>query len=173
MSTAAHPHVVVGVDGSRASRAALGWAARQAQLTGASLHVVHLFRLESVGAPFVPEYALVADGVVSTRINEAESTWQEERDRRCREHAEALVRDMLAELYPGSSTAPCVTTDVRPSVHTAEDLISAAKDAEALVVGSRGLGGFRGLLLGSVSQQCVQHATCPVVVVRGDAGAGV
>ena len=47
----------------------------------------------------------------------------------------------------------------------AEILIEASRDADLLVVGSRGLGGFKGLLLGSVSQQCSQHARCPIVIV--------
>jgi nucleotide-binding universal stress UspA family protein len=51
--------------------------------------------------------------------------------------------------------------------NTARILVAAAKGAELLVVGSRGLGGFTGLLLGSVSQQCTRHATCPVLLVRG------
>jgi nucleotide-binding universal stress UspA family protein len=50
--------------------------------------------------------------------------------------------------------------------HPSEALLRASNDADLLVVGSRGLGGFGGLLLGSISQQCVQHATCPVLVVR-------
>ena len=52
-------------------------------------------------------------------------------------------------------------------VTAAAALLDAAEGADLLVVGSRGLGGFTGLLLGSVSQQCVQHAGCPVVIVRG------
>jgi nucleotide-binding universal stress UspA family protein len=48
----------------------------------------------------------------------------------------------------------------------AEVLVAEAHDAELLVVGSRGLGGFRGLLLGSVGQQCSHHASCPVTIVR-------
>jgi nucleotide-binding universal stress UspA family protein len=55
----------------------------------------------------------------------------------------------------------------RPPV---KGLIEAAKRADLLVVGARGLGGFTGLLLGSVSDQCVHHAPCPVTVVRAGAG---
>ena len=49
-------------------------------------------------------------------------------------------------------------------------LVDESRDADLLVVGSRGLGGFSGLLLGSVSQQCAHHAACPVVIVRAPAG---
>jgi nucleotide-binding universal stress UspA family protein len=58
--------------------------------------------------------------------------------------------------------------DIEPRVlegNTPQVLLERGKEADVLVVGSRGFGGFRGLLLGSVSQQCVEHATCPVVVV--------
>jgi nucleotide-binding universal stress UspA family protein len=63
-----------------------------------------------------------------------------------------------------------VAREVVADLQPAQALIARSKDAEMLVVGSRGRGGFTGLLLGSVSQQCVHHATCPVVVIPPASG---
>ncbi len=62
-------------------------------------------------------------------------------------------------------------TSIAREGQAAEVLVTEAKGAELLVVGSRGLGGFRGLLLGSVSQQCAHHASCPVLIVPSANGA--
>ena len=67
---------------------------------------------------------------------------------------------------PTAPKAPCVTV---VNDHAARALIDASEGAWTVVIGSRGLGGFRGLLLGSVSQQVVHHARCAVLVVPGPA----
>ena len=79
--------------------------------------------------------------------------------RRC-----ALALERALEEADGSAGDVEVETVVREGAPAAT-LLEEAQDAELLVVGSRGLGGFRGLLLGSVSQQCAHHAPCPVVIV--------
>jgi nucleotide-binding universal stress UspA family protein len=137
--------VVVGVDGSRHARAALRWGLQHASATGARVTAVlawsfldqrHLPGEES----FDPRYdADEAGRVLRTLVDE--------------------VRD---ELGPDAPEVTCLPVLDLP----ARALLDAAQDADLLVVGSRGLGGVRGMLLGSVSQQVVTHAPCPVVVHR-------
>ncbi len=138
-----HPLVVVGVDGSEPSSVALAWAAEEARLRGAPLKVVHAWRLPSLAymGPVVPEADFDALGKHAQTL------------------VEAQVTDVLGD-HPGIE----VLTEVREGP-SAQAVLDAAADADLLVVGSRGRGGFAGLLLGSVSSQIVHHARCPVVVV--------
>ncbi|TDB95511.1 universal stress protein [Actinomadura sp. 7K534] len=133
--------VVVGVDGSPASRAALAAAFAEAGLHGLSVHAVVAW--ESVPVDDLPPLA------------------DEAGMRQAAEARLARMMDALRDSHPG--------VEVRAEVvHGAprEVLTQAADGARLLVVGSRGLGGFRGLMLGSVGQALVQHAPCPVAVVH-------
>jgi nucleotide-binding universal stress UspA family protein len=132
--------IVVGVDGSAPSREALRWAADQARLIGATLHAVMAW-----------EYPVhYAWGPMEPYVDWAEN-------------AGKVLAETVAHVLGGDDTITA-----RESVlagHPAHVLIEAARDARLLVVGSRGHGGFTGALLGSVSQYCAHHATCPVVIV--------
>ncbi|GAA1804916.1 universal stress protein [Luedemannella flava] len=132
--------IVVGVDGSGSSVQALRWAARQAQLTGATVHAVTAWT-------YPVHYGL---GGYHDLADEAGKVLS------------AAVREAL-----GSQPA----VPVRESVvagHAAQALLDAAIGAQLLVLGSHGYGGVTGALLGSISQHCVQHSPCPVVIVRGE-----
>jgi nucleotide-binding universal stress UspA family protein len=137
--------VVVGVDGSESSLDALRWAARQARLTGASLEVVTAWTFPDVATPFgiVPDMSGESDpeGDARVRLDEA-------------------VGDVLGE-DPEIALRTSVVLGT-----AAQALLDASRDADLLVVGSRGLGAFTGMLLGSVSEHCVRHAKGPVVVVH-------
>ena len=133
--------ITVGVDGSPEARAALQFALEEGRLRGADVEVI----LAHSPLPY-----LAGDVVLR---HEAATEIQ----------AEELLRN---EVEPAASAYPEVTVSTRAILGAAaETLIAAAKGADLLVVGSRGRGGFSGLLLGSVSQQCVHHGPCPVVVV--------
>jgi nucleotide-binding universal stress UspA family protein len=140
--------IVVGVDGSSESRQALLWAVDEAALRNAELLVVHAWWA-------LPE--LEADAPVAAADSQASP------DREAKRFIDEFVEQTLG---PDAAT---VEINALPAQGTtaAAALLDAAGHADLLVVGSRGLGGVKGLLLGSVSQKCVQHATCPVVVVRG------
>jgi nucleotide-binding universal stress UspA family protein len=136
--------IVVGIDGSEGSRAALDWALREAELRGAEIEAVLAF-----------DYELAWIDVAG----DAQAAFME--------HATTRARDMLHDILGSALADPCPVT-VRPVVMegpAAVVLMEAARNAELLVVGTRGRGGFAGLLLGSVSQRCAEHAPCPVVVV--------
>lgn len=138
--------IVVGVDGSKAARRALDWALDEARLRGATLRVVHA--VEPVDVP-----AYVA-GRAGGHVGPT------------REEQEADGERLLDELLQGAPEEPRIERAVIFGDGVARTLLDAARTADLLVVGSRGLGGFERLLLGSVSQQCVTHAQCPVTVVR-------
>lgn len=140
--------IVVGVDGSDESKEALRWAVEEARLRGDTLHVVHVW---SYPYPYV-SVTVLAPPAPTIPISDF------------RESAAAMLNAVLDEVLgdaPGVEVKRAVVEGVPAQV-----LVEAAKDADLLVLGSRGHGGFSGLLLGSVSQQCAHHAECPVVIVR-------
>lgn len=144
--------IVVGVDLSRGSRAAVCWAIRHARLTGATLVVVHVIR-----NPETYEWAALPTNYgtipLPVRFDSA----------RVRADAERSVTGLLKEL--GND----VPTEIRViEGHPGEALLAAAKEADLLVVGRTGHGGLAGLVLGSISRHCVEHAPCAVVAVPAD-----
>lgn len=144
--------VVVGVDGSACSAHALRWAAEEARARGADLIVVTACTL-----PPVPAGA--GYGSLPWVGQEA---WRHEEEVRSR--AEDMVRDTIRRTL-GGRPGVTIAIEAVPGA-PAPVLVESSKDADLLVVGSRGLGGFVGMLLGSVSHHVIQHACCPVVVVR-------
>jgi nucleotide-binding universal stress UspA family protein len=139
--------IVAGVDGSASSISALRWAIRQAGLTGTSVAAVIACHYPAAAAG--GGYGMAVAGLEASDY---------------RQIAEKIIADAI-----GSTLDPASGVRVRPSVvegHSARVLLDASAGADLLVVGSRGHGGFTEALLGSVSQHCVQHASCPVVVIR-------
>jgi nucleotide-binding universal stress UspA family protein len=136
--------IVVGVDGSPASRAALAWASAEAARRECGLTILHAYDWHVIGAR-APIGGPLADDA--------------------RHRAEQLVATAVAE---AKAVAPALSVHGQAVRGAAgPTLVAAAEPAELVVVGSRGRGGFASLLLGSVSQQVATHATGPVVVVRG------
>jgi nucleotide-binding universal stress UspA family protein len=147
--------IVVGVDGSAGSDAALRWALDEARLRGSRVRVVHSYEIPhdsfaEVGAP-----GLLAPPVAAGDID------------RLRENAEAQARAVVeSAVQRAGDAAEGLEIEHAPLAGQAtETLIEAGRNAELLVLGSRGRGGFLGLLLGSVSQQLASHAPCPVVIL--------
>jgi nucleotide-binding universal stress UspA family protein len=136
--------IVAGVDGSSSSLAALSWAARQADLTGSPLEVVMTWEYPSSYGWAVP---VPEDFDPESDIQQSLDT------------AIAAIR---AE-HPGLEVSARLV-----SGHPAPVLVEASKDADLLVVGSRGHGEFVGMLIGSVGAHCAAHAHCPVLVHRVD-----
>jgi nucleotide-binding universal stress UspA family protein len=137
--------VLVGVDGSPQSGAALTYAVAEANRRGARLRVV---------STYFPEYSVhgrteplsVSEPAIETDV-------------------EAQTRRMVEEALDGDAVAPPVDIVVAAGP-AAGVLIDQSSEADVLVLGHRGRGGFASMLLGSVSLQCVLHAHCPVIVVR-------
>jgi nucleotide-binding universal stress UspA family protein len=152
--------IVVGVDGSDASMEALRWAAGEARLRGVDIAAVYAYEYTpswaaygyAEGIPMAPPEA------VSDEIAQA------------RQRAHTLLARAIDEL--GDTGPVTVETIVIEDRRPARALVDLSDDAAMLVLGSRGRGGFAGLLLGSVSQQCAQHARCPLVIIKPPESSG-
>ena len=146
--------IVVGIDGSDESRSALEWAVGEARLRDASVLAIHAY--------MIPPLLMAAEPVPAAPPAIPDADLVE----RLEKGARALVDEELGRVDDDK-----VEVEGRVVSGAAADaLLQAARDADLLVVGTRGRGGFSGLLLGSVSQQLPPHAPCPVVVVpRGKA----
>jgi nucleotide-binding universal stress UspA family protein len=162
--------IVVGVDGSPGARTALAWAAEEARLRQAVLQVVHSFHSRKVAASgYFPtqhaQRATVEDaGGPSQQELTASLHGRAEFEEAVRRQAEELVEALVGEMEKTVGGLEVQRTVVADR-HTAEVLVQLSADADLLVVGTRGHGGFGELLLGSVSHAAVLHAVCPVVVV--------
>jgi nucleotide-binding universal stress UspA family protein len=139
--------IVVGVDHSAGANAALVFAEEEARLRGSALRAVHAWQYGYIGytgfeggmpavGGDIMEHQAAAEAALATSVREAVPTSDVEIEQRVIQGASAAV------------------------------LVEESRDAELLVVGSRGHGGFAQLLLGSVSQQCANHSECPVVIVH-------
>jgi nucleotide-binding universal stress UspA family protein len=139
------PTVVVGVDGSERSIEALQWAARQALLTGSAIRVITAWTYPDEPTPFglVPEVPLPPDQLEAARA---------ELDAAVTSNIPSTGLDIVTEVIAG---------------HAAPVLIDASRSSDLLVVGNSGRGLIAEMLLGSVTERCVRHAECPVVVIRG------
>ncbi|MFI0898062.1 universal stress protein [Streptomyces sp. NPDC020983] len=139
--------IVVGVDGSDVAKRALRWGVHYAGLTGGVVTAVTAWDFPAMhGARWMPP-------------SSSDAAALEERSRR-------RLTEAVAEVQ-GAPGPVEIEAEVRYGT-PARVLLDASEGASLLVVGSRGLGGVSGLLLGSVAQHCVQRAECPVVVIRGD-----
>jgi nucleotide-binding universal stress UspA family protein len=142
------PGIIVGVDGSGHSQRALEWAMKEAALRLVPLTVltVHQAIVGFSGGPVTyPEDATLTQ--------------------QAREAAQAQADQVLAELA-GPHPEPVTVKAVHG--FPAEELVNASRDADMVVLGSRGAGGFKQLLMGSVTSQVAQHAHCPVLIVPAE-----
>jgi nucleotide-binding universal stress UspA family protein len=145
-SSATRRSILVGIDGSEPSRAALRYAADIGPKLGLPVEAVVVW-----------DYPTLAWGDAYYYPASTETL---------RSNAERLIEAEVERAFPAGAPEWFSTT-VRQG-GAAHELIDASRSAAMLVVGTRGHGGFTGLLLGSVSSSCVSHAHCPVLVVRGD-----
>ncbi len=138
--------IVVGIDGSDGSKRALEWAADEARRRHVSLTLVGAWSL-----PAEAYGAMGWTGVGPELLEDLRATTRRRLDDICAQFSAQLDGLRVERIVVEGAAAPA--------------LVEAAADADLLVVGTRGHGGFTGLLLGSVSQQCAHHSLCPVVIV--------
>ncbi len=134
------PRVVVGIDGSDHSIRALDWAVVEARLRGARLEVIHVNFYRRELLEIFENFGRDERMVLDKALA----------------HVSRLDPDLPVEGVVSDPPA-------------AKALIDASKDADLLVVGTRGIGGFEGLAVGSVGMECLHHAHCPVAIIRRDA----
>ena len=148
--------IVVGVDGSEASREALRFGAEEAALREAQLVAVHAWL-------FIPPQPLGDPGILAVPAGDLAGQLSAEND-----SARLALDDAVADAL--GAAEPSVEIERRLVEGDAgESLVAQSADADLVVVGSHGRSGLRAALLGSVSRHVVDHATCPVVVVKAHA----
>jgi nucleotide-binding universal stress UspA family protein len=138
-----HGRIVVGIDGSESAADALRWAVAQAKLTGATIEAVYAWdpgALVSLGVPPLLDWEPL------------------------REAAQGRPGEIVREVVGDKPGVRVLTKTVMGN--PAEVLVDYSENADLLVVGSRGLGGLKGMLLGSVGHHCAAHSYCPVVIVH-------
>lgn len=140
------PGIIVGMDNSAHATKALDWAMREAGMRQATLTVISV--IPAMASPWTGNPLSVPDADEAVQ------------------HAKQAVEEAVAK--SASNTTGTQPSSVTVKVFTgfpAQSLVDAARDAELVVVGSRGSGGFTTALLGSVSNQVAHHAACPIVIV--------
>jgi nucleotide-binding universal stress UspA family protein len=150
------PAVVVGVDGSAAAKDALLWALTEAHLRHWPVRAVHAWMFGYIGGSVegYPYWGGSVGSYTSLGIDLED----------LHRAAEDLLERAIADVKDETDGIEIERQVVQGAA--AEVLVTAATPEDLLVVGSRGHGGFAGLMVGSVSQQCVHHAPCPVVVIH-------
>jgi nucleotide-binding universal stress UspA family protein len=138
------PLIVVGVDGSPSSADALRWAADQARLVAGTVRVVYAWSPPTIAAVGFPPLGF---------------DWAELREQ-AKEFPAAFAREVLGD-PPDVRIVPVAKTG-----SAAQVLVDESARADLLVVGSRGLGGLKGMVLGSVGHHCAAHGRCPIVIVH-------
>jgi len=138
--------IIVGIDGSANSETALEWAVQEAAIRQVPLRVITIFR-QAVSHWGAGPVTYPQDNAVAMRAREA---------------AQDATDKALA--HAGDARPNSVTVEAVSGI-PAEELVNASKDADMIVMGSRGAGGFARLLLGSVGSQVVHHAHCPIVII--------
>jgi nucleotide-binding universal stress UspA family protein len=139
--------IVVGVDFSEGAKSALRFGLAEAKLRQSTLRVVHAWQFEYLGVSGIEGFYPTIGPDLSD----------------VRRAAEAGLEAILAEVVSDEHNVEVVAVVTEGAAGAV--LVAESQKAELLVVGSRGHGGFAGLLLGSVSQQCAHHASCPVVII--------
>lgn len=141
--------ITVGIDGSAHSYRALEWAIKEAAIRHAPITVLTI-------------HSVPQSGWTGNPITLPRDAMDQEKARQAAEEMTLKVTSQLGDAQPASVTVRALTG------FPAQDLIAASRDADLMVVGSRGAGGFARLLVGSVSSQVLHHAHCPVVVVPSE-----
>jgi nucleotide-binding universal stress UspA family protein len=146
--------IIVGIDESEHSKNALRWAIEEGRIHRSPVVAVHAWQ-----PPVVPPVSGLEPGAAVFPMADWTALVTEAK-KAATEFVEGVVREVAGD-DPGTEVRAVAVEDSPASA-----LVEAAKGADLVVVGSRGLGGFKGLVLGSVSHQVAQHAPCPVVIHR-------
>jgi nucleotide-binding universal stress UspA family protein len=140
----ARPEIVVGVDGSPESRDALRWAFNYACSVDGTLRVIYAWEPPTVANLNLPPIRMNWEPLV--------------------EHARAVPGEIVREVLGERANGRVIPMLVKGGA--AQALVDASRHADLLVVGSQGLGGLKGMILGSIGHHCAAHAECPVVIYR-------